>query len=156
MKQKRKSENGILALFRYAAVAMSLLSWYTTSDGFKNTVFASNPHAGITATLASLAIQTVLLAGVLKYGPIVVAIWDRCRRRLARVELKVNIREHKKWEVSKLQYDFLQKDHKGRIKISNIGVIGKNVFKGIVNLFIFLTPVYNFTHDNQMTKTPIL
>ncbi len=69
-----KKKNKIMALFRYASIIMSLLSWYTTYQGFRNTVFALDRHAALVAMLASLAIQTALLTGVLKYFPIMESI----------------------------------------------------------------------------------
>lgn len=68
MVQKMKKETRVLKLFRYASIAMSLLSCFTTYQGFRNTVFASE-KSGLTAGIASVAVQTVLLAGVLKYFP---------------------------------------------------------------------------------------
>lgn len=69
-----KKKNKIISLFRYASIVMSLLSWYTTYQGFQNTVFARDKHAVFTAMMASLAIQTALLAGVLKYFPMIDSI----------------------------------------------------------------------------------
>lgn len=75
-----KKQNKIMVLFRYASIVMSLLSWYTTYQGFQNTVFARDKHSGLTAMLASLAIQTALLAGVLKYFPIIGTIKQNYQR----------------------------------------------------------------------------
>lgn len=67
----------VLKLFRYASIAMSLLSCFTTYQGFRNTVFASE-KSGLTAVIASVAVQTVLLAGVLKYFPMRDALLKKC------------------------------------------------------------------------------
>lgn len=72
-------KNKIMSLFRYASIVMSLLSWYTTYQGFQNTVFAGDRHAVLTAMMASLAIQTALLAGVLKYFPMIDSIKQKYR-----------------------------------------------------------------------------
>lgn len=75
-----KIKNKIMSLFRYASIVMSLLSWYTTYQGFQNTVFARDKHAVFTAMMASLAIQTALLAGVLKYFPMMDSIKQKYRK----------------------------------------------------------------------------
>lgn len=75
MKNKRKkSKNKILSMLHYASVVMSIMSWYTTYNGFKNSVFANH---GFTAGLASMAIQLVLLTGVLCLIPIINKLWKR-------------------------------------------------------------------------------
>lgn len=54
-----------LSLWQKATVFLSLMSWFTTEQGFQNTVFVGQNPAW--AMFASFAIQTILLAGVL-YG----------------------------------------------------------------------------------------
>ena len=67
-KDKKRKKKKQLSLFHNAAVVMSLLSWYTTFGGFKNTVFAEGQE--LTAALASMAIQLILLGGVLNLIPV--------------------------------------------------------------------------------------
>lgn len=67
-KDKKRKKKKQLSLFHNAAVVMSLLSWYTTFGGFKNTVFAEGQE--LTAALASMAIQLILLGGVLNLVPV--------------------------------------------------------------------------------------
>lgn len=85
-------KNKIMVLFRYASIVMSLLSWYTTYQGFQNTVFARDKHSVLTAMLASLAIQTALLAGVLKYFPIIGTIRQNYQREKQKKGNKAGIK----------------------------------------------------------------
>lgn len=64
--RKQSDKAGIgLNLWQKATVFLSLMSWFTTEQGFQNTVFVGeNP---VWSMFASFAIQTILLAGVL-YG----------------------------------------------------------------------------------------
>jgi hypothetical protein len=87
--EKMKKKNNILKLFRYASIAMSLLSCFTTYQGFRNTVFASE-KTGITAMIASLAIQTVLLAAVLKYFPMRDSFKKKCEEEIQEREAEEN------------------------------------------------------------------
>lgn len=75
MKEKStRNRIGKLSLFHKATIVMSLMSWYTTYNGFKNSVFANGQ--GLIAGLASMAIQVILLGGVLFIFPISKMIWD--------------------------------------------------------------------------------
>ena len=67
-KDKKRKKKKQLSLFHNATLVMSLLSWYTTFGGFKNTVFAEGQE--LTAALASMAIQLILLGGVLNLIPV--------------------------------------------------------------------------------------
>lgn len=62
--QNGKAGKG-LSLWQKATVFLSLMSWFTTEQGFQNTVFVGENPAW--SMFASFAIQTILLAGVL-YG----------------------------------------------------------------------------------------
>lgn len=64
--RKQSDKAGIgLNLWQKATVFLSLMSWFTTEQGFQNTVFVGeNP---VWSMFASFSIQTILLAGVL-YG----------------------------------------------------------------------------------------
>ncbi len=76
-KRKNKSH---MSLFFNATIVMSLLSWYTTYGGFKNTVFAEGQE--LTAGLASLAIQLILLGGVINYAPVIKTIWQNGNNKI--------------------------------------------------------------------------
>ena len=65
---KKNHKKKHVALFHNATVVMSLMSWYTTYGGFKNTVFAEGQE--LVAGLASMAIQLILLGGVLHFASI--------------------------------------------------------------------------------------
>ena len=67
MSKKREKKNK-LKLFHNATIAMSLMSWYTTFNGFKDSVFANGQ--GLVAGLSSMAIQVILLGGILNIVPI--------------------------------------------------------------------------------------
>lgn len=62
---KKSNKKKHIALFHNATVVMSIMSWYTTYGGFKNTVFAEGQE--LVAGLASMAIQLILLGGVLHF-----------------------------------------------------------------------------------------
>lgn len=66
-KKNSKNEKGRLrtglALWQKATVILSLLSFYTTKQGFQNTVFVGSHPAW--PLFASFAIQTILLVGIL-------------------------------------------------------------------------------------------
>lgn len=53
-KNKKNRKKNHMALFHNATVVMSIMSWYTTYGGFKNTVFAEGQE--LAAGLASMAI----------------------------------------------------------------------------------------------------
>ncbi len=72
-KANKRQNKSYMSLFFNATIVMSLLSWYTTYGGFKNTVFAEGQE--LTAGLASLAIQLILLGGVINYVPVIKTIW---------------------------------------------------------------------------------
>ncbi len=73
-KANKRQNKSYMSLFFNATIVMSLLSWYTTYGGFKNTVFAEGQE--LTAGLASLAIQLILLGGVINYVPVIKIIWQ--------------------------------------------------------------------------------
>lgn len=75
MEKKKK-----LSLFQKAAVTMSLLSWYTTYSGFKTSVFSNGQ--GLTAGLASMAIQVILLGGVLYLFPILELMYKKAKKKI--------------------------------------------------------------------------
>lgn len=79
-KSKKTKRKIGLDLCQKAAVILSLLSFYTTKQGFENTVFiGSHPAWPI---LASFAIQTILLAGVL-FGSSIIRNISAIKRTLA-------------------------------------------------------------------------
>lgn len=64
--RKQSDKAGIgLNLWQKATVFLALMSWFTTEQGFQNTVFVG--ENSVWSMFASFAIQTILLAGVL-YG----------------------------------------------------------------------------------------
>lgn len=78
---------------------MSLMSWYTTFNGFKDSVFANGQ--GLVAGLSSMAIQVILLGGILNIIPITLDMWYKMR------EKKVQFRGEK--DLGKLLIMFLKK-----------------------------------------------
>lgn len=65
---KKGAKKNRLKLFHNATIVMSLMSWYTTFNGFKDSVFANGQ--GLIAGLSSMAIQVILLGGILNIIPI--------------------------------------------------------------------------------------
>lgn len=66
-----------LSLWQKATVFLSLMSWFTTEQGFQNTVFVGDNPAW--SMFASFAIQTILLAGVL-YGAHILEHFERIQK----------------------------------------------------------------------------
>lgn len=128
MKKKQK-KNKTMPLFRNASIAMSLLSWFTTYDGFKNTVFASNGHSGLTAALSSMAIQIVLLGGVLHLCPTILSIYERYKNK-KQVQGKWVIRLPYTDEPENTANEILSKIEQRIEKLSNKYI--KGFFKGIM------------------------
>ena len=75
------------------------MSWYTTFNGFKDSVFANGQ--GLVAGLSSMAIQVILLGGILNIIPITLDMWYKMR------EKKVQFRGEK--DLGKLLIMFLKK-----------------------------------------------
>jgi len=128
-KRKKQKKNKTMPLFRNASIAMSLLSWFTTYDGFKNTVFASNGHSGLTAALSSMAIQIVLLGGVLHLCPTILSIYERYKNK-KQVRGKWVIRLPYTEEAENTTNKILSKIEQKIEKLSNQYI--KGFFKGIM------------------------
>lgn len=79
-KNKKNHKKNHMALFHNATVVMSLMSWYTTYGGFKNTVFVEGQE--LVAGLASMAIQLILLGGVLHIALIFKFILETKNKKL--------------------------------------------------------------------------
>lgn len=68
---------------------MSLMSWYTTFNGFKDSVFANGQ--GLVAGLSSMAIQVILLGGILNIVPITRDMWYKMREKKTESQEEKNL-----------------------------------------------------------------
>lgn len=93
---KKRAKKNKLKLFHNATIAMSLMSWYTTFNGFKDSVFANGQ--GLVAGLSSMAIQVILLGGILNIVPITIDMWYKMR------ENKTESQEEKNWWEFLIKY----------------------------------------------------